>query len=62
MLENPDFEQDCYPRAAEVIYKIGHDSIRVMKWLAYYDRASYESICYYELMGSVLKTANEISP
>ena len=35
MLENPSFEQDCYSRTVECIYKIGHDSIRVMKWLAY---------------------------
>ena len=34
MLENPNFEQDCYSRTALGIYKIGHDSIRILKWLA----------------------------
>ena len=38
MLENPDFEQNYYSRTATGIYEIGHDSIRLMKWLAYYDR------------------------
>ena len=33
-LESPDFEQDHYSRIAIGIYKIGHDSIRLMKWLA----------------------------
>ena len=39
MLEKPDFEQDFYSGTAMGIYKIGHDSIRIMKWLAYYDRS-----------------------
>ena len=39
MLENPDFEQDHWSRTAEGIYKIGHDSIRLMKWTCYYDRS-----------------------
>ena len=39
MLENPEFEQDYYSRTAESIYKIGHDSIKLLKWLAYYDRS-----------------------
>ena len=34
MLEKPDFEQDYYSRTATGIYKIGHDSIKLMKWLA----------------------------
>ena len=33
MLENPDFEQDQWSRTAEGIYKIGHDNIRLMKWI-----------------------------
>ena len=44
LLENPDFEQDYWPRTAEGIYKIGHDSIRLIKWLAYYDRSHYENL------------------
>ena len=38
MLENPDFEKDYWSRTARGIFKIGHDSIRIMKWLAIYDR------------------------
>ena len=34
MLENPIFEQDYWSRTALGIYKIGHDSFRLMKWLA----------------------------
>ena len=52
MLENPDFEQDYYSRTAESIYKIGHDSVRLMKWLAYYDRSYYVIINHYDLIGS----------
>ena len=37
ILEKPDFEQDYYSRTEVSIYKIGHDSIRLMKRLAYYD-------------------------
>ena len=39
MLEYPDFEQDYFSRTAIGIYKNGHDSIRLMKWLAYNDRS-----------------------
>ena len=35
--------------------KIGHDSIRLMKWICYYDRSYYENINYYDLMGSICK-------
>ena len=33
MLENPDFYENFWSRTATGIYKIGHDSIRIMKWL-----------------------------
>ena len=33
MLQNQDFEQDYWAKTAIGIYKIGHDSIRLMKWL-----------------------------
>ena len=33
MLENPDFGQEYWSRTAEGIYKIGHDSIRLIRWL-----------------------------
>ena len=39
MLENPYFEQDYYSRTAIGFYPVGHDSIRLMKWLVYYDRS-----------------------
>ena len=32
--EYPDFEQDYYSRIAEVIYKKGHESNGLRKWLA----------------------------
>ena len=60
MLENPDFEQDFWSRTAEGVYKVGHDSIRFLKWLAYYDRSFYEIINYYDMTGSVLTCLNEI--
>ena len=61
MNENQDFEQNNYSRSSQGVYKIGHDSIRITNWLAYYDRSYYEIINYYDLMGSVLKSLNEIS-
>ena len=33
MLKNPDFEQNKYSITSTGIYRIGHDSIRVMKWI-----------------------------
>ena len=39
MLENLDFEQDYWSRTATGVYEIGHDSIRLMKLVAYYDRS-----------------------
>ena len=53
MLLNPNFEQNYCSRTATGIYKIGHDSIRLMKWICYYDRSYYENINYYDLMGSI---------
>ena len=61
MLENPNFEQNKYSITSSGIYKIGHDSIRLIKWICYYDRSYYENINYYDLMGSVCKHLNEIS-
>ena len=61
MLENPDFEQNYWSRTSTGIYKIGHDSIRLMKWICYYDRSYYENIKYYDLMGSLCNHLNEIS-
>ena len=39
MNENPDFEQNHCSRTAEALYKIGHDSLKTMKWLAYFGRS-----------------------
>ena len=55
MMKNQDFEQDYWSRTAEGIYKIGHDSIQLMKWICYYDRSSYENTNFYDLMGSVCR-------
>ena len=61
LLKNPDFEQNYWSRTAEGIYKIGQDSIRIMKWICYYDRSYYEKIKYFDLMGSICNQLNEIS-
>ena len=37
MLQNPNSEQDYYSRTAISLYRIGHESTRSMKWLAYFD-------------------------
>ena len=55
MLLNPNFEQNYWSRIAVGIYKIGHDSIRLMKWICYYDRSFYENINYFDMMGSICK-------
>ena len=53
ILEKPHFEQNKYSITSTGIYKIGHDSIRIRKWICYYDRSYYENIHYYDLMGSI---------
>ena len=53
MLENPDFEQNYWSKSSEGVYKIGHDSVRLMKWSAFCDQFYYENINYYDLMGSI---------
>ena len=59
MLEFPDFEQNYWSRTAEDSYKIVHDSIRIMKWLIYYDRSYHDNMNYFDLMGSKLKSLKE---
>ena len=61
LLKNPDFEQNYWSRTASGIYRIGHDSIRLMKWICYYDISYYENNNYYDLMGSLCNHLNEIS-
>ena len=38
MKESPNFEQDYWSRTAECIYRVGHDSNRLMEWICYYDK------------------------
>ena len=61
MLENPDFEQDHWSKTAVGVYKIDHDSIRLMKWICYYDRSCFENNTYYDLMGSICEQLKELS-
>ena len=61
MLRNPNFEQNKYSITSTGIHRIGHDSIRLLKWICYCDRSFYENINYYDLMGSVCKHLNETS-
>ena len=61
MLENPNSEQDYWSRTATGIYKIGHDSIRLMNWISYYDKSYYENINYYDLMGSICRYNTDIT-
>ena len=61
MLENLNFKQKKYSIISTGVYKIAHDSIRLMKWICYYDRSSYENLNYYDLMGSICKNSNEVT-
>ena len=61
MLKNPNFEQDYWPKTATGVYTIGHDSIRLMKWLIFYGRSYYDNMNYFDLMGSICKYLIEIS-
>ena len=61
MLENPNFEQNKYSLTSSSIYKIGHDSIRLMKWICYYDQSYYENINYYDMMGSICRYIIEMT-
>ena len=53
MIQNPNFEQNKYSLTSTGIYKIGYDSIRLMKWICYYDRSYCENINYYDMMASI---------
>ena len=55
LLKNPNFEQNNWSRTSSGIYKIGHDSIRLMKWICHYDRSYYENTNYFDLMSSICK-------
>ena len=60
MIENPNFERNNYSITSGGIYRTAHDSIRIMKWICYFDRSFYENIKYYDMMGSICKFLNEI--
>ena len=45
-LEKLDFEQDYNSRTPLGIQNVAHDSIRLMKKLAYYDRSFHKNINY----------------
>ena len=55
MLKNPGFEQDYWSKIANGVYKIGHKSFRLIKWISYYDRSYYEKINYYDLMSCICR-------
>ena len=55
MLKNTDFGQDYWSQTATGIYIVGLDSIRLMKWICYYDRSYYGSFNYYDIMGSIFR-------
>ena len=38
---DPDFEQDYYSKTTKGIYRNGHDSVRLVKWLAFSDRSCF---------------------
>ena len=61
MLESPNFEEKYWSRTAIGIHKNGYDSIRLLKWICYYDRSHYENVNYYDLMVSICKHLDEIS-
>ena len=61
LLKNPNFEQNKYSLTSTGIYRIGHDSIRLMKFICYYDRSYYENINYYDLMASICRYIIEIT-
>ena len=61
MNENSDFEQGYWSRTAISIYKIGHGSNRLIKWLIYYDRSYYDNTNHIDMMGSVCRNLREIS-
>ena len=47
-----NYEQKHFSRSATGIYKIGYDSIRLMKLLS--QKQYYNNIIYYDLLASVL--------
>ena len=61
MAKSPNFEQNKYSLTSTGIYKIAHDSIRLIKRICYYGRSYYENIIYYDFLGFLCNHINEIS-
>ena len=55
MIKNPDFEQDYWSKTATGVYRIVHDSNRIMKWSIHYDRSYFDNMNNFNLMGSICK-------
>ena len=47
MLQNQDSEQDYWLRTAIDIYKIGHNSIRLLEWLIFCGRSYYDNKIFF---------------
>ena len=60
MLENPGLEQNKHSPTSTGNYKNAHDSIRLLKWICYYDRSFYENINFYDVMCSIAKSIKKI--
>ena len=63
MKEYPDFEQ-IFRKKNKIYYSrtstgIGHESIRLVRWLAVYDRSYHEKINYYDLKTGALSCLND---
>ena len=61
MLLNHIFEQKKKFNNFNWLFKIAHNSFRIMKWICYCDRSYYENIKYYDLMVGICKYLNETS-
>ena len=35
---NPEFQRNHFSRTAKGIYRLGHKCIKLMKWMAWYER------------------------
>ena len=49
---NEEVEQNHFSRTAQVIYKIDHKAIRLMKWMDFDNY--FDNINYFDLLGSIL--------
>ena len=58
MCEYPDFEQIYHSQTSTGVYKVGHDSIRILKLMTCSGRF-FKDINYFDLMVSVLSFLNK---